>query len=300
MKRKHDEVASIKREENYSKVWFLKALELLKKEKTNFKNVIDIGAGKGEFLEILKDNFDISDTFAIDYIESDLNILKSKGIEAIKIDLDNFKVEDYPELKNRFDLVVCLETIEHIFNADRLFQFFHYLLRERGYLLISTPNAGALSFRLFYLLRGYPFGENHHIRFFNKKKLQQYAFFNGFNLDKWNNYFTFQSDLIKRGFGLRNKLLVYPLTLLLFWPFLIFSKLKLFDSLVNGGFVVLFQKNQFAPMGLEIDNFKRNFQNLTEKEKNLWIKRIKKYYKKDKLGEHIYFKAHIEEIIQEK
>jgi len=297
MKREHDEIASVKRKENYSKIWFVKALELLKQEKIKFKSVVDIGAGKGEFLEILKDNFDIPNTVGVDYIESDLRTLTSKGIKAIKVDLDNFKVEDYSDLKNNFDLVVCLAAIEHVFNADRLFQFFYHLLKEKGHLLITTPNMGAFHFRLFYLLRGYPLGEGHHVRFFNKKKLRQHAFFNGFDPVKWNNYFTSEPSVIKRGFGVRNKYLAYFLAMLFFGPLLIFQKLKLFGSLTNNHFVILFRKTNFSPLNLQIDNFKKNFEQLPDEKKQLWINRIRKYYKKDKLKEHIYFKSYIEKII---
>ena len=106
MKKEHDQIASNKRKENYSKVWFLKALELLKKKRIIFKDVIDVGSGKGEFLEILKDNFNISRAAGIDYTEPDLKLLESKGIEAIKINLDNFRTEDYEKLKSKFDLVI--------------------------------------------------------------------------------------------------------------------------------------------------------------------------------------------------
>jgi len=298
MKKEHDEIASNKREESCSKAWFLKALELLKQEKISFESVIDIGAGKGEFLEILKDNFNVSNLVGIDYVDADLRVLISKGIQAIKVDLDNFNMDDYSDLKNRFDLVVCLETIEHVFNADNLFQFFNFLLREEGCLLISTPNMGAFHFKLFYLLKGYPFGENHHIRFFNKKKLQQYAFFNGFDFVGWNNYFTFQFDVIKRGTGIRNKYLVYLIAVLFFGPVLVLQKLNLFNFSTNNNFVVLFKKSPLLSLGLEIDNFKSNFKNLSNEEKHVWIDKIRKYYKKDKLSEHIYFKSYIKEILE--
>ena len=109
MKREHDKIASIKRKENYSKVWFGKALELLKWKKVKFKNVVDIGAGKGEFLEILRDNFNISKLVGIDYIDTDLEIMKSKGIQGIKIDLDNFNIEDYLNLKQSFHKFLYLK-----------------------------------------------------------------------------------------------------------------------------------------------------------------------------------------------
>lgn len=176
MKKRHDEIASIKREESYSKIWFNKAFELLVNGKINLQNVIDIGAGKGEFLEILNSKLGDLQLYAIDYTDTNLEVLKRKEINAIKLDLDNFELEGLIYLKEKFDLVVCLAVIEHIFDLDRLFMFFNLILKNDGYLLISTPNMASFPARLFYLLRGYPYGENHHIRFLTKRRIEQYAF----------------------------------------------------------------------------------------------------------------------------
>lgn len=301
MKKEHDEITAITREESYSKIWFVKALELLKRQGISFKNVIDIGAGKGEFLEVLKSRFNnLGGLYGVDYIESNLEILRRKNINSIRIDLDNFEVRDFEFLKGKFDLVTCLETTEHIFNLDRLFMFFNYLLSEKGHLLITTPNMASFHARLFYLLRGYPFGENHHVRFLNKRKLRQYTFFNGFDPVGWRNYFTFQLDVIRRGFGLRKNFWVYLIGLLFFGPLLLFRKLNMFDSWVSSGLVVLYEKGEFVPLGLEVHNFRKNFESLPTESKNLWVNRMRRYYQKDKLGEHIYLRSYVEGIIRER
>ncbi len=299
MKKKHDNIASKKRKENYFKRWFKESLNLLKREKINIQNVVDVGAGKGEFLEILKNNFDVLNLVGIDYVDADLNVLEQKNIKAIKIDLDNFDINSFPVLKHKFNLVVCLETIEHIFNTDQLFSFFNYLLKENGSLLISTPNIGSFHYKLFSLLRGYPFGEGHHIRFFNKNKVQRYAFFNGFDVIKWNNYFTFSTEVIRRGFGIKNNFLVYCLGLLFFGPLLILSKLNIFNFFVNNNLMVLLRKSNFLPLGSHIDSFQERLNSLSVEKKELWIKRIEKYYKKDQLKDTIDFKSYIEKIIEQ-
>jgi len=297
MKKAHDEIASKSRDLNYNKFWFNNALELLRAQRVDPKNVLDVGAGKGEFLEILKNRFSINKLVGIDYIDSDIDILKGKGIQPIKINLDNFEVSEYPQLKESFDLVVCLETIEHVFNTDKLFQFFYYALKENSYLVLSTPNSGALFYKLFYLIRGYPFGENHHVRFFSYSKLRQYSFFNGFDVIMWNNFFEISLDFVKRTFGLRQSILVKILAGLLYGPFFLLNKLGIHNNSACSNFVVLLKKNSLPPLGLEIDNFRKNFFVLSEQQKSQWIERIKQYYKKDHLGEHIYFKAYIEELI---
>lgn len=297
MKKNHDELASIKRKEDYSKIWFVKSLDLLKKEKININNVIDIGAGKGEFLEILKNNFKVTNLFAIDYTETNLKILGDKNIQAIRIDLDKFKIEDFSYLKNKFNLVVCLETIEHIFNTNKLFCFFYYILEKDGHLLISTPNMESFRAKLFYLLKGYPIGESHHIRFFNWNKLNQYAFFNGFNTINQNNYLTLDRDIVKRTFSIRNEFLIKVIDRLIYLKLKVLKNLKLCNYLAYNGFVVLYKKSPFPPLGVEVEYFKINYNRLDDNGKELWIERIRKYYKKDNLKEHIYFRDYIEKII---
>jgi len=296
MKRRHDEIASIKREDSYSKIWFRKALQLLEQKEIHFKNVIDIGAGKGEFLEILNDKFNGLQLFAVDYTDTNLEVLAGKKINTINLDLDNFELERLAYLKNKFDLVVCLEVIEHIFDLDRLFLLFNYILKNDGHLLVSTPNMASFPARLFYLLRGYPYGENHHVRFLTKRRIEQYSFFTGFNIIKYNNYFAFSIDIVKRGFGIRNKYLVYSLALLLFGPFWLFSKLRMLDSFSNIHIVLVAQKSKFPPLGLESYDFRVNLEKLDKVERKIWINRIKEYLKKDKMKEHIYLQKYLVDI----
>jgi len=297
MKRRHDEIASIKREESYSKIWFRKTLQLLEKKEIHFKSVIDIGAGKGEFLEILNDKFNDLQLFAVDYTDTNLEVLASKKINTINLDLDNFELEGLAYLKNKFDLVICLEVVEHIFDLDRLFLLFNYILKNDGHLLVSTPNMASFSARLFYLLRGYPYEENHHVRFLTKRRIEQYSFFTGFNVIEYNNYFAFSLDIIKRGFGIRNKYLVYSLALLLFGPFYLFSKLGILNSWSNSHMVLLAQKSNLPPLGMEFHNFKTNFENLSGDAQKIWKARIKGYLKQDKMKEHIYFRSYLIDIV---
>lgn len=297
MKKRHDEIASIKREESYSKVWFNKALGLLKQTKINFTNVIDIGAGKGEFLELLNNKFKNLHLYAIDYTDTNLGVLERKGINNIKIDLDNFELERFKNLEKKFDLVTCLAVVEHIFDLDRLFIFFNRILKCDGYLLISTPNMASFPTRLFYLLRGYPYGENHHIRFLTKRKIEQYSTFTGFNIIKSNNYFALNTGIIKRGFGIRNKYLVNALAAIFFGPFWIFSKFGILDSLSNTDIVLLAQKNNLPPLGLELHDFQANFEHLDKHDQKIWKSKIKEYLKRDKMKEYIHFPKYLVSIV---
>jgi 2-polyprenyl-3-methyl-5-hydroxy-6-metoxy-1,4-benzoquinol methylase len=297
MKKRHDELAATKRTESYSKIWFTKALELLERSDTRFKRVIDVGAGKGEFLEILKQKYPDLQLYAIDYTDTNLAVLKRKGINTIKLDLDSFELEELKPLQGKFDLAVCLAVVEHIFDLDRLFLLFNRVLKNDGYLLIATPNTASFPSRLFHLLRGYPYGESHHVRFLTKRRLEQYAYFTGFNVVGSNDYFGLNEGMIKRGFGVSNKYLASALANIIFRPFWVSAKLGVLTSLSNTDIVYLARKNNLPPLGLEIDNFRANFESLAEHDRKIWQDKIKEYLKKDKMSDFVYLKEYLVSLI---
>ena len=78
---------------------------------------------------------------------------KAKGIKhrpAVIADMNNA----LPFLDESFDVIICIEGIEHIFNSFHLISEFHRLLKPCGKLVITTPNIQSLRSRLKFLLRG--------------------------------------------------------------------------------------------------------------------------------------------------
>ena len=47
-----------------------------------------------------------------------------------------------------FDVVVASEIIEHIYDTDKLLQEFNRILKDNGFLVITTPNLASLARRL--------------------------------------------------------------------------------------------------------------------------------------------------------
>lgn len=63
-------------------------------------------------------------------------------------------------LRKKFDLVVCGELIEHIFDVDSFMKKIKRILHENGYLLLTTPNLASLINRISLLLGWQPRGIN--------------------------------------------------------------------------------------------------------------------------------------------
>ena len=83
-------------------------------------------------------------------------------------------------VKGEVDCVLALEVIEHLFWPARLFEQSYLLLREGGWLIISTPYHGYLKNLVISLLGGWDRHfeverEGGHIKFFSKRTLGRMA-----------------------------------------------------------------------------------------------------------------------------
>ena len=81
--------------------------------------------------------------------------------------------------------MVSLATIEHVFDSDNFLRFCHTVLKPGGLLLVNTPNIAFGGYRLYTRLSGgRPFGEGHHVRFWDFRFLRTNLFLNGFRRDR--------------------------------------------------------------------------------------------------------------------
>jgi len=117
------------------------------------KNVLDIGAGNGDFGQILKKNFKIN-IFSIEPDEHARNILSKKGY----LNFDN------KDLK--FDLIISTHSLEHFNSIDNFFKIFNNNLNEKAVLFIEVPHN---PLKIWFNARAY---DSPHCLFFSKKSLE--------------------------------------------------------------------------------------------------------------------------------
>jgi 2-polyprenyl-3-methyl-5-hydroxy-6-metoxy-1,4-benzoquinol methylase len=67
---------------------------------------------------------------------------KVKNIEFICGDVEKLKI------KNKYDLIVCTEVIEHLEDDYKILRNLHSKLKNTGYLFLSTPSSNAPLFKL--------------------------------------------------------------------------------------------------------------------------------------------------------
>ncbi len=157
--------------------WYEPAEALI--ENLQPEKVLDLGTGAGEFALRLRQK-GIPKVFVSDGSGRYVTQAKRKGFPAKRADFD----KKLPYRKETFDLVVTLEVIEHLQNAELFVSEIARILKKGGYLLISTPNVSFIGVRVQSLIGLPPPDEGYHFRFFNAKTLRELLKNNGFRVIK--------------------------------------------------------------------------------------------------------------------
>jgi ubiquinone/menaquinone biosynthesis C-methylase UbiE len=129
------------------------------------KSVLDVGCGNGFLTNVLvKSNYER--LIGLDCSSEALKHVKSETI------LGN--ISKLPFEENSFDLVTCLETIEHLPENDSLIEGITELQRvAKKYIIISVPNEEVLENSLVRCFKcSCCFHPNFHMRSFNKEKIK--------------------------------------------------------------------------------------------------------------------------------
>lgn len=184
--------------------WYRCARRLLDKHSLRGQICLDLCCGNAEFAQILRDDYGMRVTCA-DYASLHLDHAGKLGFDILRVDLDaeSAVVDAWAmEYAERFDLIVSLATIEHVFDSDNFLRFCWKALKPGGYLLLNTPNISFAGYRLYSVFSGNrPFGEGHHVRFWDLRFLRTNLFLNGFDvIDNGSRFYGVSPDLLTRAF----------------------------------------------------------------------------------------------------
>lgn len=156
-------------------------------ESMNVKRVCDLGAGNGALVGRLKvAGFQAA---GVEYDRQGFEIAQRNHPES---NFYNLGVQDDPAILlekegKPFDAVVSTEVIEHLFSPHLLPIFSRKLLREGGYLVVSTPYHGYLKNLALSIANGWdkhhtPLWHGGHIKFWSRLTLTQLLEANGFKV----------------------------------------------------------------------------------------------------------------------
>jgi len=135
-------------------------------------NILDVGAGDGHFIEVARKRG--WNTYATEFDDKAVDVMKAKGINVVKggLDIANYEA-------GMFDVIFWAEVIEHINNPIEELKKFNYLLRKNGIVYVTTPNFNALSHKYLgskWTIFNYP----EHLCYYTPKTIKSLFKNNGF------------------------------------------------------------------------------------------------------------------------
>jgi len=158
---------------DFPKIW-KKKLDILLKYKKKGK-VLEIGCGFGFFLKLLRRYFEV---YGFDVSEYAIKVAKKIVPSA---HLKVYNAEDYfPYPTHSFDVIVCIDVLEHLKFLQRLIKNSYIYLKKDGILFLSTPNYNIIRKTLYYL----PDKLEHHISMLPMQLLIRKIKDSGFKIEK--------------------------------------------------------------------------------------------------------------------
>jgi SAM-dependent methyltransferase/ribosomal protein S27E len=138
----------------------------------------DIGAGFGLFLEELAKLWPLARLVAIEPSLEMVNICQGKGLETIP-----FAMEDVQGWDGKFDLLTSFELFEHLHNPGTFLKKGWHLLRDGGYLLLTTLNGEGFDIQVLWE-KSKSITPPHHLNFFNPRSIRTLLESNHFSLER--------------------------------------------------------------------------------------------------------------------
>src|SRR3989344_4306219 len=156
--------------------------EVLKLLKSTNGPILDVGCHSGTFTEKILKKINSRKVYGIDVSPSAISLAKKR------LPYGNFQVADavsLPFKNNFFDLVVCLEVLEHVDDPVKVISEISRVLKKGGSAVILVPTDNNL-FRIVWLLWTlyYPVWRHAHVQSFRKSSLEKAIVKGGLKIDK--------------------------------------------------------------------------------------------------------------------
>lgn len=123
--------------------WYVRRelIKLRKRFNGNEINIFDAGSGYAQYTYFMSKHLKPCSIYSVDikedWIKDSENFFNSKAIKNV-----SFGIEDLTKInhENTFDLIVCVDVMEHIEDDVKVFNNYYNALKQNGYLLINTPS----------------------------------------------------------------------------------------------------------------------------------------------------------------
>ncbi len=130
--------------------------------------LLDYGCATGEFVSY------VSDVYQVEGCDISKDAIEIAGKKYRELSGHFFHISELGKVSRTYDAVCLWDAIEHISDPCELMCRIRNLVKEDGYIFISTPNIGALFARI--LKSRWPFmTPPEHLCFFSKRSMQRLA-----------------------------------------------------------------------------------------------------------------------------
>ena len=128
-----------------------KVISVINKLKIKGDKLLDVGCANGDLTLRLKEALESSAAFGIEISPQRAEIARMKGINVIQMDIEEVPL---PFDDSTFDVIICTEIMEHLYNPSHLLRETRRCLKTGGNCIIMIPNLASWYNRLL-LLFGY-------------------------------------------------------------------------------------------------------------------------------------------------
>lgn len=142
---------------------FLHAIKLINQKIQSLSEILDAGSGNGNYAFYLRKIFPQTKITAIDISEEKIaNVLNIAHLLNLKNILFSQKTLINLKEKEKYDLVVCVDVLEHIKNDNLAIKNISESLKPGGTLILHVPKDRKLVFRHFFRFKR--FNIDDHVR----------------------------------------------------------------------------------------------------------------------------------------
>jgi 2-polyprenyl-3-methyl-5-hydroxy-6-metoxy-1,4-benzoquinol methylase len=134
----------------------------------NITTAVDVGAGAGRDLGLVKERFPAASLSAIEYMPQYNKNMNEQGIAVHNLDIEK---DTLPFKNESIDLIICNQILEHTKQLFWIFHEFSRVIKIGGYIIVGVPNVANLHNRIGLLFGKHPTQAkicSAHIRCFSK------------------------------------------------------------------------------------------------------------------------------------
>ncbi len=137
----------------------------------NFKKILDIQTRSGKGTKFWSDKLIDPEFHCVDFSDGLLEKAKKRLINYENVFFKKVEKSDF-NLDNFFDLILCYETVEHVYDYDVFISTLANHLKKGGIMIVTCPNVSWEIIHWLTAVVGFNHSEGPH-RFIKKKKLDK-------------------------------------------------------------------------------------------------------------------------------